>query len=372
MTGSIHLQSWLWMAWVIFTLLLGPAQRGFAAILFTDNFDGHSNWSPPQPEGDTLMCVPGGNCSTPVPVGYNDYRIAAMESCSIRDGNHNTLNINGNYPRGGTGKSLQFWSEPCYSSSGSWGSDGLLGVTFAPQAEVYVRYWMKFPPNWIWDTTSGSSPMQKFLHISHNDPSLNAELWDFHDGTQNKPRFVPQFAKYGGGTYRIQFDLPFSPLTAARDNSASNNYDYYFGPSPFDWTSAGGPGDGQWHCYEYYVKLNSSGGTPNGFFRNWYDGHLIADETNIVWVPNGDNPANWKWNHVWLGGNNSNQYVLQSTNEQWYAVDDFVIYTPMSPSDPACNGQCTADGRLPLNYVIGGGQPSDTTAPGAPTRVRIR
>lgn len=304
-------------------------------LLFYDDFNSKADWSPPQPSSNTLSCIKGQNCSTSLPDGYYDYRVAALEQCSNRDGKHNTLNISSNYPRGKFGKSFQYWSEPCFSSSGSWGSDGLLGVAFEPQSELYVRYWMRFQQNWIW-LVGGESPMQKFLHISHYDPENGSELWNFHDGIQNKPRFTPQFAKWGGGTYRTQLDLPHSPLTANRDNSASFNVDVGLGPSPQDWSNEKAPGDGFWHCYEYYVKLNSTGGTADGISRAWYDGNLIAEKTDVVWIPAGDNPANWQWNHAWLGGNNSNPYSPK--NEQWYAIDDFVVSTNYSgPPPPPVN-----------------------------------
>lgn len=302
-----------------------------SGVLFYENFNSKADWSPPQPAANGLTCVTGQNCAVPPPAGFYDYRIAALESCSNRDGSHNTLNINGNNPRGESGKSFQYWSEPCFSSSGSWGSDGLLGVAFAPQKEIYVRYWMRFQPDWIW-LVGGESPMQKFLHLSHYESKNGAELWNYHDGIQNKPRFTPQFAKFGGGTYRIQLDLPHSPLTAARDNSASFSVDVEFGASRQDWTDSGAPGDGLWHCYEYYVKLNSTGGAADGISRAWYDGNLVAERMNVIWVPAGDNPSNWQWNHAWLGGNSSNPYSPK--NEQWYAIDDFIVSTYYSGPPP--------------------------------------
>ncbi len=354
------------------------AQVAGAAILFSEGFDNLANWSPPQgASGES--CVRGEICTTPIPNGFYDYRVAGTEACSNLDGNHNTLNINALNARGGSGKAVTVWNEPCYSRSGSWGSDGLLGVDFAPQDEVYVRYWIKFQPDWRWDGdgsaggralgAAGTSPMQKFMHLSHMNPTISP-VWDFFSGVQNKPRFTPQLAKFGGGAMRIQFDLPHSPLTAARNNSASFNLDVFLGAAPLDWRASGTgglptpPGDGQWHSFEFYAKLNTAGGTANGVSKVWYDGALVSNASNVVWVPAGDDPALWRWNHAWIGGNNANLYL--PANEQWYAVDDFVISThysgpPPPPATLSAEGASTSSIRLTwqsgsngANYLVDG------------------
>lgn len=396
-----------------------------ASILFEDNFNSHPDWSPVQNfEGKT--CKFGQSCSDPIPEGYYDYRIAGYENCSNLDGSHNTLNISSLNARGGSGKSFMMWSEPCLSRSGSWGSDGLLGVDFAPQNEIFIKYWIKFQTDWEWEGdgygaralgTAPTSPMQKFLHVSHFNPAL-LDPWNFFDGTQNKPRFTPQLAKFGGGSYRVQMNLPFSPLTAVRDSSASFTTNNYFGASLVDMRVPGpggnpaAPGDGNWHSFEFYLKLNSSGGVADGVGRAWYDGVLIGSSSDVVWIPTGDDPSLWKWNHAWLGGNSFNRHndtwlsnhsyiagdkvvfdsynwtalqdhvsanenkpssanptfwqydgVITDVKEQWYAIDDFVIYQPLTAGDPLWSSS-PQDGRLPLNYEIGS---SDVIAPSAPS-----
>ncbi|OFZ19483.1 MAG: hypothetical protein A2X94_09035 [Bdellovibrionales bacterium GWB1_55_8] len=336
-----------------------PISTVNATAVFSDSFNNHENWTPPQSQtGATNTCILGQICTTPVPSGYHDYRVAAAESCSNLDGNHETLNINDLHPRGGTGKSFVMWSEPCYSSGGSWGSDGLLGVHFPDRNEVYVRYWIQFQPDWQWPTDVSPSPMQKFLHLSHLNPSLATSIWSFFDGTQNKPRFTPQLAKFGGGSYRIQFDLPHSPLTAARNNSASFNSDVYLGASPLDWTTPGpaglpAPGDGNWHSFEFFVRMNTAG-NADGAEKVWYDGNLVNSTTGIAWVPAGDDPDLWKWNHVWLGGNNS--VLNASGEEQWYAVDDFVVsdhYSGPPPKPANVAAQSTGEKTVQLSWTEG-------------------
>lgn len=413
----------------LLAVLMGVPLESKGAILFEDNFNSRPDWSPVQ-NFDGKTCKLGDNCSDPIPDGYYDYRIAGYEVCSNLDGLHDTLNINSLNARGGSGKGLTVWNEACLSRSGSWGSDGLLGVDFAPQNEVYVRFWIKFQSDWQWEGdgygaralgTAPTSPMQKFLHLSHMD-ALTANLWDFMSGTQNKPRFTPQLAKWGGGQYRVQMNLPYSPLTAARDNAASFSTNDYLGASPLDMRipgpggTPGAPADGNWHSFEFYVKLNSAGGVADGVGKAWYDGLQIASRSDVVWIPAGDNPSLWKWNHAWLGGNTFNRYfdtwlinhsyvagdkvvfdaknwtalqnhtsadnnkpftgsaywqndgVVSNVNEQWYAVDDYTIYQPLTSGDPLWSSS-PQDGRLPLNYVIGG---SDTIAPSAPSGLVVQ
>lgn len=362
MSGNMEtaIKKQIWMGVLVSVVLMTFPVFASAAILFEDNFDGHDDWSPVQGVNG-VTCKLGDVCATPIPTGYFDYRVAGEEGCSNIDGSHNTININSLYPRGGAGKSFMYWNEPCYSRGGSWGSDGLLGVSVSGQEEIYVKYWIRFQSDWRWngDGSAGGralgtavpSPMQKFLHVSHYDADNPGALWDYFSGTQNKPRFVGGMAKYGGGSYRTQLYQSLSALTATRDNSNSVTTNDYFGPPPLDWADVMAPGDGQWHSFEWYLKLNSAGGVADGESKFWYDGNLVHSKVDTVWVPSGDDPNGYKWNHIWLGGNNANLYL--PANEQWYVVDDLVI----------------SNTRVAQGYVIGG---ADISAPDAPTGLSIQ
>ena len=368
---------WGGVACVILALLLCPAQEGFCAILFSENFNSHSNWSPDQ-SGTTECWDP---CNS-APVGYEGYRVMGT---IFPDGNprHNTLNIDSTNPRGGTGKSLTYWVE---SGGGTtiWPSDGLLVKDLGQEYnELYARVWIKFQPGWQFVTTE--NPMQKFFRIAHY---MGAGMpWGYSanglNGQSNTmPQMIFDLAKYGGGTSDLAAVVSprCSPGYYCSPNTTGN---FYFpamngkpagsyGGGGIDFGDPGMVGDGNWHCWEFYMKTNSAVGRADGIYKFWQDGVLIGQANNIAWSDTGT-PRIYGWNQVILGGNNMNPYANVSAGaEQWYAFDDFVIYTPMSPSDPACNGQCTTDGRLPLNYVIGGGQPPDTTAPRAPSGIRIR
>ena len=119
------------------------------------------------------------------------------------------------------------------------------------------------------------------------------------------------------------------------------------------WSEPGCPGDGGWHSFEYYLKVNSAPGVSDGVHKFWFDGNLVTNISNIQWATSsGQSSPRRLWNYIFIGGNNANAYALQSTSpEQWYAIDDFVVST----------------NYIGPNYVISGSSPPDTTPPSPPT-----
>lgn len=329
---------------VIFLATLGV---GFctATVLFEDDFDSHPDWSPPQRRG-----VSTSDKSHPVygnPRGYSDWRVGGSEN---EEGvGHNTLNIDGTHHRGGEGKAFVFWTE----MSQNWGADGLLGVDLeGGYPEIYIRFYIKFQKDWRWCTNL--SPMQKFLHVSHYDPEDADSLYDYFSPTQNKPRYVMQAAKWNKGAS----DVSISHSLSWYDNgpTPSNTRNYFpgggYAGSGTDWSTnsldydtalfidgnyasylphkKGMMGDGEWHCWEWRLKMNTADGVSDGALQWWQDGLLLYSKTDILWA-NSESQCR-AWNHVWLGGNNLNTYGLESDpwthlHEQWYAIDDFVIST---------------------------------------------
>lgn len=95
-----------------------------------------------------------------------------------------------------------------------------------------------------------------------------------------------------------------------------------------DWplTSGGMIGDGEWHCWEFRLKMNTADGVADGEQTVWMDGVKIRETTTIDWVT-GEDPADRGWNYVWLGGNVHNDFSGDRADEQWYAIDDVVVST---------------------------------------------
>jgi len=321
--------------------IAGSEQR----VLFVDTFDGQADWSPPQ----GTECY--GNNSTcnnyPPPAGYDGYRV--QESIYGVSKNR-TLNIGSTNHRGSIGKALTFYSESNGGGS-SWVSDGLLNIKLRDTIgypELYVRYWVKFQKGWVWATNS--SPQQKFIHISHYN---GGNPFVFFEGGNHHPVFFAQLVKWKGGFTDIaympgyRFESTYYPAHGDQTIYLGNPdgriiaYNGYDGIGK-DFAAPGMLGDGEWHCWEYYVKANSAVGTADGVHKFWLDGVEIVDvgkkfpDEDLAWSDSGSqiSPRNY-WNYVQIGGNNDNKFVSASTGiKQWYALDDLVVSTHYSGPPP--------------------------------------
>lgn len=343
----------------ILTLLLIMVIPSYSwgLILFEDNFNNQADWSPVQ----TLTskdCTD--NCST-LPAGYNAYRIQG--SCFANGVGHNTLNIDSTNYRGNSGKAFTFWSEGC-GDKGGWFSDGLLGV-YLPDSypELYMSVYIKFQPGWQWWTGGTTSPEQKFLRIAHYDGGGSPFV--FFESGNTKPLTTILLSKWRSGLSNIalmtnyRYENVYYPASATPSHSSDNTN--YLGTGNYngtgqDFWDPGMIGDGNWHQLEYYVKLNSAVGVPDGIMRVWIDGKLVAEQTNLAWGDVGAQESPRKlWNYIMLGGNDFNKFASYTEGkEQWYAIDDFVVSTTYIAPD----------------YVIGGGStpppPLDKTPPDKP------
>lgn len=335
---------------VLILLLLLPA-TSFGAILFEDNFDAQADWSPTQPlatEG-SIECT--GSCPS-VPAGYDSYRLGKSYYNNVGD---NTLNIDSTNYRGSSGKALTFWSEVCDSCG--WASDGLLGIKLPSEGyeEIYARFYIKFQSDWKWDTSA--SPQQKFFRIVHYDGSGSPFVF-FQEGN-SRPLSTIFLAKWNGGAsntaavVNYRYENTYYPDKANPYHVKENTY--YLGTGNYAGTGEDSAmiGDGGWHYWEFYLKINSGVGVPDGKMKLWIDGELISEVNDLAWGDVGAQVSPRRlWNYVMIGGNNYNHYAPQSqAPEQWYAVDDLVISTTYIGPD----------------YVIGGGSPpSQDTMPPAP------
>ncbi len=342
----------------LFCLSILFSQCSWGAILFEDNFDNHDDWGPVQPSSGQMSEECGIGCTT-APDGYAGWR---MQASAYNNSKNSTMEIDSTNYRGASGKALTYWSELCDNCG--WASDGLLNIELDSVGfpELYVRLFIKFQPGWQWATST--SPIQKFLHISHFNGGNPFTF--FQDGSHG-PLFIPDLAKWGSGTYPIayfssyRFENTYYPASATPSHSSSDNT--YFKDTEgtsMDFWDAGMIGDGQWHCLEFYLKLNTVVGVADGEHKFWFDGKLIANITGLAWGDEGAQVSPRKqWNYVQIGGNNNNPYALQSGEpEQWYAIDDIVISTTYIGPD----------------YVIGGTDTvieTDKTAPAPPTGLTI-
>ena len=310
----------------VFTVIAGP---GYCEVLFQDNFDSHPDWSPNQRtmSQGSYECW-GASCLT-TPAEYIGYRVGKSSFIPV---GHNTINIDSSQHRGPTGKAFVLWSES--ATNPSWPSDGLLCVLLEKgYPELYVRFYIKFQSNWQWKAAASSQ--QKFFRISHY---RNSGGNPFGMKAEQHPMFIADLRKGHSGQADISYYVSFRYETSYYPNEATPSHasttEAWFGTGNYggtgtDFWDDGMMGDGEWHCWEFYVKINSAIGVEDGIHRFWQDGVLISETTDLAWGDNGSraNPRRL-WNSVMLGGNNFNAFApAAEKKEQWYAIDDLVIST---------------------------------------------
>jgi chitinase len=343
-----------------------------AAVIFEDNFDAQANWTinpnsmTDKTDGSSGTCyTPAAACATPPPTNWTGWRVEGPASPTL----HNTLTIDATNKRGASGKGLTVWIQANSPTASAWTSDSLLVKYLgADYNELYIRYWQQFSPSWQW-WSGAQSPEEKFFRVTH--------YWDkrtddpYNVMSQMHPMMLFQMAKWAGGTSNasampeFRYETTYYPTEATPpgvDNAAvyygTGNYS---GTGP-EWNTANLPGDGQWHRWDFHVKLNSAPGVADGVFEIFIDGgdtHGNAGtpfyrKTDLAWSDQGSaNSPRKGWNMNILGGNAYNFYSAYA--EQWYAFDDVVVSTT----------------PLPDNYVIGGGT-SDRVAPAAPSGLSVK
>lgn len=352
---------------LIIVLLIIFINTTFAAVLFEDNFDDHEEWSPPQKTGSESNVTSFTNDNYPIPEGYNGY---TLDGSRYSDAGNNTLNITGLDPDkcyNRKGKAFVFWAE-VNTSCGAWCGDGLLDIQLpggeTGYDEIYIRFDIKFDTNWQW-ATYGGSISEKMLHVAHHK-STDAH-YDFFSTSMNKPRYFwnigysynaanpptnrsgimgsALISAYLNGTQNPTYTNPDHGYYPGGDWGGGTNFytdaeayrsaliSKFGNTDPYKNHDKGLFGDGKWHTLEWRLKMNSADGVADGIAEFWTDGIKIFSYTNIPWVT-GDDPANRRWNYVWLGGNNMNYFAAQSEElEQWYAVDNFMIATALNDFD---------------------------------------
>ncbi len=339
---------------LLFLLLLPTISH--AAVVFENNFDNVPTWNPVATEdacwqstqvaGGAQSCTqtpwapPWNGADTP----WNDYRFLGS-NCSGKQAPHigsaadiDAVKSGANFtPYGGAGKSYVHLYENCNSGSGSWGSDGLLGVYFGKTTgytELYVQMKVKFDPTWRW----ANGAQMKLMHIAHFDEDIYSGVLQAYDWfNYNLPDMVPGIYFYQPG-FDPGFYLHSSHTDKTTDSPSPTHPNY---PTPTGHTPVS---DGNWHTLKYRVKLNSAAGVADGIKTLWLDGIQVVSYTNVPYTK-GNNPtaAAYGFNRVVFGGN-SNNYPGTSTETQWYAVDNFVVSTTDIADNYVPGGTPVVDG----------------------------
>jgi chitinase len=314
-----------------------------AQVIFQENFDSQADWTRSQPSGGSETDL---TPSATVPTNWTDFRnefsIFSL-SPSLGTSGHPTMNIisGSEYAYGGTGKAFVYYSESgedTYCGPTVWCSDGLLGKSLVGTNysqgydDIYIRFKLKLQPGWQWRMGGA----MKILHVSHYGG--NGNLYDYHSSNENKPRMVAVLQlEPDWRTLRLMTLNSCLPTTGTIETYYNPHNQSYAGEGDpavtpgCAWGGANCMAGGEWHTLEFRLKMNSAAGRSDGIMQFWVDGIMEGSKTDINWISqdasgNPADPANYRWNHVWLGGNNYNGYAARSSvSEQWYAIDDVVI-----------------------------------------------
>lgn len=326
------------------TVAGGPC---FAGIIFQENFNAQADWN----ASNQLSGVEGSPPTSKAPPNWSFFRsipgAAGLNPCvSIRQ-----LPKGVSDHMGGTGgKALVIYNESI--NNANWPGDGILGRYFGPTAnyqELYVRFWLRTQPRW--QTIAGAQ--SKIFRVLHWDGGDN--IFQFFPTGQSAPIYLWDLITMGSsssGANKAGYQSAYrgDPQETNYYLSASGQWyettDYYFGwngkvgrtlaDTTFrPWVNPHDPGiyaDGQWHRYDFHLKLNDIG-QANGIMEFSYDDTLKESHDDVVWKTSGAR-ADIGWNVVAFGGNSNNTF--SSTNaEQWYAIDDIVISTTPIPAEYA-------------------------------------
>ncbi|OFZ19583.1 MAG: hypothetical protein A2X94_14140 [Bdellovibrionales bacterium GWB1_55_8] len=336
-----------------------------SAIIFSDNFESSPDWHSQQTVHKSVGGVDRAwpatysrACTTTCPPeGWTAYRAAAsyftdtpgLETFTLGAQGHRS---SGPGSTGATGKGITRNVE----SSGAYGSweGGSLDVWLGPegQEELLVRYWLKYAPDWTWtDAGNTQHAQQKLIRISRfagdvtDTVNFNPQM--FFNPTQNGPSWMPDWY-YNHSYSSTSF---FSSEFFNPQPSGSIGY----GPTQ-TFASLLWPSDGGWHLYEFRVKMNSAPGVSDGHWELWIDGLTTpekhAAKTDVLWVDS-TGSVSPGWNYLmFLDNITVAPAEVSAKKEMQIFLDDVVVYSPMSAADPECGGNCSADGRLPTDYVV--------------------
>lgn len=259
-----------------------------------------------------------------------------------------------------------------------WSGNSALGFhlpEYDGYEEIFVRYWMRYQPGYSYGTQPNT--YQKTSHISHyihnglphmyfgsggNFPTeyqqINRDGISTGDGVADAA-MTTTFRGSLGNYNLVQPDNTIM-LGEAKADGVKNYFDMDGDGLPLGNNKGTGTdfGDsyanGNWHCFEFYLKNNSSPGTPDGVYKFFFDGKLLAHKDTVVYRDSISPLGEKVWNLISIGGNTRFNILPEQTQiEYWRAFDDVVVYTPMTGAETECGGACV-DGRLPLSYTPAG------------------
>ena len=231
-----------------------------------------------------------------------------------------------------TGKAFTEYNESNNGNSGDgWGADGILAKDLGKDYnELYVQMFIKYQKGFQWRTDPGSALKQ--VYFAHWDRV--GSVFHFFSSGNNGPiiQYYPGRNPYHD--IKQQYNVMCKPQ---KTNYYCKNNDRYAFNGPF----VGDPsfenfiGDGNWHKYDWHIKVNSKPGSEDGIIEFWIDDVMQYSRYDIQFA-NEATVGSYGWNIVAIGGNSNNTFAPESElKEQWYAIDDIIISTtPITKNGP--------------------------------------
>ena len=343
-------------------LVLLMVQDGSAQLIFSDNFDNSPDWQSQQTKAKSAggmdrawPATYAKTCtSTCPPEGWTAYRTSASHFTDTPGNDTYILGAAG--ARGGNGKGITLNVEST-SGYGDWAGGSLdVSLGTAGYQELYVRYWLKYDANWLWtDPENTQHSQQKLIRISrftgdiNNTATTNPQM--YFTPTLNGPSWMPDWYYNKSYTLTSFFSSEFFNVQP----SGSIGY----GPTQ-TFSSLQWPSDGQWHSYEFRVKMNSTPGVANGEWEIWIDGQNTADKhavkKNVLWV-DAAGSVTQGWNYLmFLDNITVAPAPVSAKKEMQILMDDAVVSTHYSgpPPKPATlTATATSGSSVKLKWTAG-------------------
>lgn len=194
------------------------------------------------------------------------------------------------------------------------------GLIDSPTREMYARYWVYFPEDFVGDPQGKKlpGPVNYMEDLSTTDGNGDGHGGDpaegygwsartgFNDTTANE-------IEIGGLPYRMDYDGGYPADTMGYRNVSK----------------------GEWHRIDQHVVLNTvSGGSANadGVYEMWIDGNKNIDRSDIRWTNHPEKGIDYEFT-IWYGGTNT------SPKDQAVYLDGWTLAT--SPIDSTTSSSDT-------------------------------
>lgn len=306
---------------VLFSIVVFPGMV-LSGVIFSDNFDSSPDWQSNQ----TVNKSAGGNdisvigSEGNVPKGWHGYRAASSVFTNNRG--HDTFVLDSSGAMG-DGKGITYAIESSGPDLGRWAGGSLdLWLGKDGYNEIYIRFYLKYHPDWDWGgpTNTNKHAYQKLLRISSypDIEDYNSKYHPHYYGGSgfNMPVWFPDFY------YNYQ-NPPYGFTFLNEQVRQAPDYGMDIGTVQ---PNALWPTDGDWHCYELHVKMNSAEGVADGIRAMYIDGLKVFEKTDTVWKKAGSHSRGWNW-LMFLDNATVNGRNISENHEQLVYFDNVVVST---------------------------------------------